>query len=99
MTIIEMLSEKARLASPFGGVVLLDIQDGDTLKIDGRSLPVTVVAITDDKNADAIIHLSAQTLNDLLAGRQNPTVAFMTGKLKVTGAMGMALRLAAIIED
>jgi putative sterol carrier protein len=98
MTMIDILSEKARLASPFGGVVLLDIQDGNTLKIDGRSLPVTV-AVTDDKNADAIIHLSAQTLSDLLAGRQNPTVAFMTGKLKVTGAMGMALRLAAIIED
>lgn len=98
MSHLEALQEKARLASPFGGIVRIDLHDGEGLVIDGRAMPVTV-AIGDDGNADAVIRLSSQTLGDILAGHQNPTLAFMTGKLQVTGAMGLALRLAAILEE
>ena len=102
MSHLEALQEKARLASPFGGIVRIDLHDGEGpvtgLVIDGRAMPVTV-AINGEGVADAVIRLSSQTLGDILAGHQNPTLAFMTGKLQVTGAMGLALRLAAILEE
>jgi len=32
-------------------------------------------------------------------GRQDPNVAFMMGKLKVQGSMGLALKLNGFLED
>ncbi len=35
---------------------------------------------------------------DMLSGRLNPQMAFMTGKLKVAGDMGLALKLGSFIK-
>ena len=39
----------------------------------------------------------AETFKEILDGETNPTSAFMTGKLKVDGDMGMAMKLAAVL--
>ncbi|MGJ8557847.1 MAG: SCP2 sterol-binding domain-containing protein, partial [Sulfitobacter geojensis] len=39
----------------------------------------------------------ADTFKEILAGETNPTSAFMTGKLKVDGDMGMAMKLASVL--
>lgn len=39
------------------------------------------------------ISTSAETMLKILRGEQNPTSAYMTGKLKVKGDMGAALKL------
>lgn len=43
--------------------------------------------------ADATITASEETFERIVAGEQNPTTAYMTGKLKVKGDMGAALKL------
>jgi putative sterol carrier protein len=35
----------------------------------------------------------------MMDGTQDPTLAFMMGKLKVEGSMGLAMKLNSIIED
>ena len=37
------------------------------------------------------------TFKGILSGDTNPTSAFMTGKLKVDGDMGMAMKLASVL--
>ena len=43
--------------------------------------------------ADATIETSAETFEKIVSGEQNPTTAYMTGKLKIKGDMGAALKL------
>jgi putative sterol carrier protein len=59
------------------------------------------VAVADGKlsvtegggDADATITTSSDTFSQIVAGEQNPTTAYMTGKLKIKGDMGAALKL------
>ncbi len=39
----------------------------------------------------------AETFQAIFEGDMNPTSAFMTGKLKVDGDMGMAMKLASVL--
>jgi len=43
--------------------------------------------------ADATIQASQEVFEKIVAGEQNPTSAYMTGKLKVKGDMGAAMKL------
>ena len=42
---------------------------------------------------DATITTSGETFEKIVAGEQNPTTAYMTGKLKIKGDMGAAMKL------
>ena len=43
--------------------------------------------------ADATITASGETFDKIVAGEQNPTTAYMTGKLKIKGDLGAAMKL------
>ncbi len=44
-------------------------------------------------DAETIISTSADTFMEIVNGEQNPTSAYMSGKLKVNGDMGQAMKL------
>lgn len=58
-------------------------------------------AIDNEDKADATttIRISAENLQKLMAGGLDPTLAYMTGKLKVEGSMGVALKLTSMFAD
>ena len=43
--------------------------------------------------ADTTISTSEETMMAVVRGEQNPTTAYMTGKLKIKGDMGAAMKL------
>ncbi len=45
------------------------------------------------QEADCTISASEDTFRQIVSGDQNPTSAYMTGKLKVKGDMGAAMKL------
>jgi putative sterol carrier protein len=52
------------------------------------------IAVTEgDGTADATIEASSETFDKIVSGEQNPTTAYMTGKLKIKGDMGAAMKL------
>ena len=52
------------------------------------------VTVTEDGgDADTTITASAETFTRIANGEQNPTAAYMSGKLKVNGDMGQAMKL------
>ncbi len=53
------------------------------------------VAVEDgmDDGADCTISTSEEVFEGIIAGEQNPTSAYMTGKLKLKGDMGAAMKL------
>ena len=46
-----------------------------------------------EHDADCTISASEETLLKIASGEANPTTAYMTGKLKIKGDMGAALKL------
>ena len=44
-------------------------------------------------DADVTISASQETFERIIAGEQNPTSAYMTGKIKIKGDMGAAMKL------
>jgi putative sterol carrier protein len=46
-----------------------------------------------DTGGDCTISTSAETFVKVIRGEQNPTAAYMSGKLKIKGDMGAAMKL------
>lgn len=74
-----------------GGSVKFEIEDEGAVRIDGAG------ATADESPADCTISATAETFEGLLRGEVNPTTAFMTGKLRVEGDMGLAMKLGSIL--
>ncbi len=70
---------------------LFEIEGAGTWKVDVDDGRVSVTPGGED--ADAVISTSAETFEKIASGEQNPTSAYMTGKLKVKGDMGAAMKL------
>lgn len=85
-----------RLAG-FNHTVKLDFEEDGILFIDAVQNPPVVTK--EDEEAEVTLITSIETLEKMLAGQQDPNLAFMTGKLKVKGSMGLALKLNGIFED
>ena len=70
---------------------VFDIEGAGTWKVDVVDGNVSVSEGAGD--ADVTIRASEETFRAIAGGEQNPTTAYMTGKLKVEGDMGAALKL------
>jgi putative sterol carrier protein len=70
---------------------LFDIDGAGTWKVDVQDGSVNVTEGGGD--ADVTITTSEETFDKMVSGEQNPTSAYMTGKLKVKGDMGAAMKL------
>jgi putative sterol carrier protein len=70
---------------------LFDIEGAGkwTVSVDDGKVSVT----EGGEDADAVISASEATFEKIVSGEQNPTSAYMTGKLKVKGDMGAAMKL------
>jgi putative sterol carrier protein len=60
-----------------------------TVRVDDGKVSVSEGA----EDADATIQASQETFEKIVAGEQNATSAYMTGKLKIKGDMGAAMKL------
>jgi putative sterol carrier protein len=63
------------------GVWQVDVTDG------------TIKVTEDGTDGDVKIRATEETFKAIANGEQNPTTAYMTGKLKIDGDMGAAMKL------
>jgi putative sterol carrier protein len=93
MTFDELLAKVQDLAAkagPLGNTLKVDLGD-QKIFLDGTGDENTVS--TDDKEADCVLHATADNFSKLLQGDLNPMMAVMTGKLKIKGDMGVAMKV------
>ena len=77
--------------SGFERSVKFDTGSDGVIVIDGQTVSTT------DSDTDCTIKLALDDLEDLVAGELNPTMAFMSGKIKVEGDMSVAMALSQLI--
>jgi putative sterol carrier protein len=91
---IQDIAEKLKpqvAGAGFDRSVKFDTGADGVLLIDGATVSTT------DGPADCTIKLSLDDLESLIAGELNPTMAFMSGKLKIEGDMSVAMALSQLI--
>lgn len=80
-----------------GYKVKFDVEDEGIILVDGTAHPVTVA--NDEDDADCTIALSAANLEKLITGDLSPTLAYTLGQIKVDGSLGVAMKLASLLES
>ena len=93
--IISQFEKRASNAEPIGGKLKFEV-DGVGILIDGTSETNTVSASSDD--ADCTISLTAEVLEKLRDGEINPMMAVMGGQIKITGDMGLAMKVQSLMS-
>lgn len=85
--------------------VRFDLSDtGESILLDGTGGRAEVGAVagdagTGEAEADTVLRLSSDDLAKLIAGRLSPMLAFSTGRLRVEGSKGVALKLASLLDE
>ncbi|KAM9845232.1 sterol carrier protein 2 [Aulostomus maculatus] len=92
-----MQEEGEKLVKTFGGVFAFKVKDGPdeseaTWCVDVKNGKGSVTNDPDQK-ADCTVSMCDEDLLDLMTGRLNPQTASSKGKLKITGNIGMAMKL------
>lgn len=78
-----------------GGVAKFEIEGVGAVIVDGASMPPSIAA--GDGDADVTISAASDVFQDMLAGGLDPTSAYMSGKLRIDGDMGFAMKLAQML--
>jgi putative sterol carrier protein len=90
----EVVKKSAGKMPQLGKSLKLNL-DGETIHIDltGEEAAIS----NEDKDADCTVTTSIATLQGLRDGSVNPMTAMMTGKLKIKGDMGLAMKLQSLL--
>ena len=97
-SLIEAMRERADALKELGYRVRFDLSDtGEAILLDATGGNGEVEEGTGE--ADAVLKLSTDTLDKLITGRIGPMLAFSTGRLKVQGSQGVALKLAGLLDQ
>ena len=95
--LIETLTKRAMGFPKLGYKVKVLLDEGGIIFWDGTSDQPTISE--EDGEADTTLRLSEDDFRKLLAGNLDPTLAYMTGKLKVEGKLGVAMKINAMLSD
>ena len=89
------ITSRAAKTGPLGNTLKFSFGDGDPIYLDGTG-DENVVS-SEDKEADCTIKISRENLGKLMDGSLNPMMAFMGGKVKVDGDLGVAMKLQSLV--
>lgn len=76
--------------------------DDEVIFWDGTEHPPKIDSGAAESNweePNTTITISSENLAKLMHGKLDPTLGYMTGKLKVEGSMGVALKLTSMFSD
>lgn len=82
----------AKLGDSFDGVAKFTIDGEGSIMVDATGVH------PGDADADVTLGADADTFREMLDGDLNPTTAFMGGRLRIDGDMGLAMKLGAALS-
>ncbi|MBT5388315.1 MAG: SCP2 sterol-binding domain-containing protein [Porticoccaceae bacterium] len=90
------LKEKIGEDCGLGAVLKFDFGDNGILVLDATQVPN--ILSNEDADAGCTIAISIENFMDMAAGKLDGTSAFMSGKLKIQGDMGIAMKLVPLLS-
>lgn len=94
--ITEGIRQRVGEDSGLDATLKFDFGDDGVVYVDGESTPNTVS--NEDKDADCTMKMSKDDFLKMVNGELDGTTAFMMGKLKVEGNMGVAMKLQSVLK-
>ncbi len=94
-SIFSELQDKANEADAIGGTIKFVIDD-TVVFVDGTGSKNLVSNSNED--ADCTISTTATALKDMQSGDLNPMTAVMSGKVKISGDMGLAMKIQSLMS-
>ncbi len=95
--LVEILRNRALGFPKLGYKVKVQLDEGGIIFWDGTADQPAVSE--EDGEADTTLRLSEDNFRKLLDGNLDPTLAYMTGKLKVEGKLGVAMKINSLLSD
>lgn len=92
---LNAIKGRAATAASLGASLKFDFGDQQIL-LDGTG--DSNVVSTDNKDADCTVSVKLEDLEAMMTGDLNPMMAFMSGKIKVKGDMGVAMKLQSFLK-
>lgn len=89
------MKEKLEGNTALSSIVKFNFGDDGLISLDGSGSSIEVS--NEDLDADCTVNVSLDDFNQIIDGSLNPQMAFMMGKLKVEGDMGIAMQLGQIL--
>lgn len=93
-TLAMLVTQRAGKAQALGHSIRFDLE-GESILLDGRG-DANLVSIA-KQEAECVINMAREDFHGMLTGTLNPMNAFMSGKLKVSGSMGIAMKLGSFL--
>jgi putative sterol carrier protein len=94
--IVTQMGQAIGANSGLGGTLKFDFGADGSVLIDGKSAP-NAVTDGEGKPADCTISVSLSDFEKMAKGELDGTSAFMQGKLRVAGDMGLAMKVGPIL--
>jgi putative sterol carrier protein len=98
-TLVGQLKAAAAQSPSLNHTLKFDMGEDGLILWDGTQSPPVIEQTGADTEAETTLRLSPATLAGLIDGSVDATMAFMLGKLKVQGSMGVALKVASFLGD
>ena len=95
--VTEKITAKLSRGASVNARVKFDFGDQGLIFVDATQTPPLVSH--DDAEADTTLVCSIETFAGFMDGTQDPNIAFLMGKLKIQGSMGIAMKLNGMLED
>jgi len=87
------------LLASVNGVYAFDLKDAGSWYIDLKNSPGGAGQGAPPQDPQCTMTLSAEDFGKMFSGNLNPTQAFMSGKLKIKGDLGMAMKLEKLMKQ
>ena len=95
-SVTEQIQAQLPQLAQLGYKVKFAIENEGVILVDASQAPATLS--NEDAEADCTIRLTEDRLAQLIDGRLSPTLAYTLGQIKVEGSLGVAMKLASLLE-